>query len=254
MVAVLDINLFDGDIPKAVETILEFCNAEDKKNRLISATGAHGIVTAYEDLNFKQVLDSFYMNLPDGMPGVWISRFKGAKHIERCYGPDFFKEMIVASKDREIRHYFCGGKEGVAVELKEVCEEKFGNQYVVGVNSPPFRELTEEEMLWLANDISSKNVDVVWIGLGTPKQEFFASRLSKHTNVHAICTVGAAFDFHTDRLKQAPGKIQKMGLEWFFRLVVEPKRLWRRYIKIVPLFIAWNIIDLWKFYFNSIKE
>ena len=253
VVTVLDINLFDGDIPKAVEIILEFCSIEDKKNRLISATGAHGIVTAHDDFNFKQVLKSFYLNLPDGVPGVWVSRLKGAKQIKRCYGPDFFREMVIASNDREIRHYLCGGKEGVGDELKQVCEEKFSNQYIVGTNSPPFRELTDEEMVWLANDIASKNVDIVWLGLGTPKQEFFAFRLAKYTNVHAICTVGAAFDFHTDRLKQAPKWMQKMGLEWFFRLITEPKRLWKRYIKIVPLFIMWNIIDLWKLYFKSLK-
>jgi N-acetylglucosaminyldiphosphoundecaprenol N-acetyl-beta-D-mannosaminyltransferase len=189
------------------------------------------------------------------MPGVWVGKLKGAKKMERCYGPDFFKEVIIASKFRRMNHFFCGGKEGVAKELKRICEEKFENHNIVGIYSPPFRELTDDEMKVLAEDINSKNSDIVWIALSTPKQEIFAYRLSKFTNVHFICTIGAAFDFYTGKIKQAPGWLQLVGLEWLFRLIIEPRRLWKRYFEIVPLFIWYNFLELvkGKFFGKSIE-
>lgn len=244
MVKVLDVTLFEENVPKAVDIVLAVWKQESKQNRLISATGAHGIVTARQDADFRQILDAFYLNLPDGMPSVWIGRWKGAKSMQRCYGPDFFRDVMISSKDLPIHHFLCGGKKGVAEELKRVCERKFGNSQVVGVYSPPFREMSDDEIERLADEINQANVDIVWIGLSTPKQERFALRLSKYTRVHFLCTVGAAFDFHVGLVKQAPSWMQKAGLEWLFRLIVEPKRLWKRYLKIVPLFMIYNIVDL----------
>jgi len=240
---VLSVDLYSSSIPSFISSLLKDCGRE-RKNKLVSATGAHGIITAQKDKEFREILNSFYANLPDGMPGVWVGRMKGAKEMQRCYGPDFFRETIIATKDYDIRHFFCGGKEGVAEELKKVCEEKFGNYNIAGTFSPPFREMSDNELKALAEHINSLNINIVWIGLSTPKQEIFAYRLSKFTNVNFICTVGAAFDFHTGRVRQAPKWVQKLGLEWFFRLLMEPKRLWKRYLQIVPLFIWYNFIEL----------
>ncbi|MEJ5352675.1 MAG: WecB/TagA/CpsF family glycosyltransferase [Melioribacteraceae bacterium] len=252
---VLSVNLYSGSIPLFIKTLLNDCIGE-KKNRLVSATGAHGIIIAQKNVEFRDILNSFYANLPDGMPGVWVGKLKGAKNMGRCYGPDFFRETIIATKDYDIKHFFCGGKEGVAEELKKACEERFGNKNIVGTYSPPFREMSDNEIKDLAEKINSLNTNLVWIGLSTPKQEIFAYRLSKYTNVNFICTVGAAFDFHTGKVKQAPKWIQKIGMEWFFRLCMEPKRLWRRYIKIVPLFIWYNFVELisGKFFNQNIQE
>lgn len=256
MATVLGINLFDKGLEKAAKRIIEGCQ-NGKLNLCVSATGAHGIITARKDLNFREILNSFYLNLPDGMPSVWVGKLKGAKEMERCYGPDFFRETIIAAKNENINHFFCGGKAEVAEELKNVCEEKFGNYKIVGVHSPPFREMTDAELKVLAERINSLQTNIIWIGLSTPKQEIFAYRLSKFTNVNFICTVGAAFDFHTGRVKQAPRWIQKIGMEWFFRLIVEPRRLWKRYFEVVPLFIWCNFIELIKGEFfknNSMEE
>jgi N-acetylglucosaminyldiphosphoundecaprenol N-acetyl-beta-D-mannosaminyltransferase len=148
---------------------------------------------------------------------------------------------MVASAGKPIKHYLYGGKDGIAKELKLACEFRFKNLNVVGTYCPPFRSMTEDELATLADDINHKNADVVWIGLGTPKQELFAAQLTKYTKVHFIITVGAAFDFHMDKVAQAPKIMQKMGLEWFFRLCREPKRLFKRYAVTVPLFIYYNI-------------
>jgi N-acetylglucosaminyldiphosphoundecaprenol N-acetyl-beta-D-mannosaminyltransferase len=114
--------------------------------------------------------------------------------------------------------------------------------------------MTDNELKLLAEDINSKNTDIVWIGLSTPKQEIFAYRLSKYTNVHFLCTVGAAFDFHIGAVRQAPPVLQKMGLEWLFRLIMEPKRLFGRYLVIVPLFLYYGIFDIITYKINFKKK
>lgn len=247
MPLVLTIPLYDKTLSEAVSHLVETCCENNlRSNRIVTATGAHGLVCAHKNLLLHDLLNSAYMNIPDGMSGVWIGKLKGAKEMDRCYGPDFFKHMMQETADKHINHYFCGGENAVAEELRSACEEKYDNFNVVGTFSPPFREMTDEELAQLAKQINEVKADIVWIGLSTPKQEIFASRLSKYTNVHFLCTVGAAFDFHTGKVKQAPQWIQKMGMEWFFRLLTEPKRLWRRYVEIVPLFIWYNFIELVK--------
>lgn len=250
MVCILDVHFFDDSIDAAVNHITGLALMQERGNRCVSATGAHGLVICKQDLAFKITLSKFYINLPDGMPGVWIGRMKGARKMSRCYGPDFFKRVMQLTRDKPINHFLCGGKEGVAEELKIACKAKFNNSNIVGAYCPPFRDLNEKEWRYLAEQIRGSNADIVWIGLSTPKQERFAERLALYCNVKFIITVGAAFDFHTDRVKQAPPFLQQFGLEWFFRLLMEPKRLWRRYLEVVPLFIYYNIIEFSKFAFR----
>jgi N-acetylglucosaminyldiphosphoundecaprenol N-acetyl-beta-D-mannosaminyltransferase len=242
MINVLNIPLYDDSLSSAVSSIITTCvEQKEKINRCISATGAHGIVTAQKNKEFADVLKSFFWNLPDGMPGVWVGRLKGAKNMERCYGPDFFRDVMITSANKLIKHYFCGGNDGVAEELRLSCANKFNNHNVVGTFCPPFRIMTDEEFKILASDIDTTKADVVWIGLSTPKQEIFAKKLAEYIRVHFIVTVGAAFDFHTGKVVQAPKILQLTGLEWFFRLCVEPRRLYKRYAKVVPLFIYYNL-------------
>lgn len=238
---ILDIPMFNGSIPDACVIVKTAIQGGERTSRCVSATGAHGLVTSKTDIGFKAVLQNFFMNLPDGMPGVWVAKKKGAEKIQRCYGPDFFEYILRHTAQEPIKHYFCGGMEGVPERLKEACEEKFDNKNVVGTLSPPFRELSDEEMQELGKTIDALHTDIVWIGISSPKQEKFASRLAKFTQVHFIVTVGAAFDFHIGNVKQAPGFMQRNGLEWLFRLCVEPKRLWKRYVHIVPMFIWYNL-------------
>lgn len=220
---------------------------KDKKSQTccISATGAHGLVTSVRNISFREVLNSFYANLPDGMPSVWIGRLKGAKEMKRCYGPDFFMETMKASANADITHYLCGGNEGVSDLLKDVCEDQFGAS-IVGTFCPPFLQVEDYNYEEIGRKINQTNADIVWIGLSSPKQEVFAFNLSRFTKVSYICCVGAAFDFHIGNVKQSPNWIQKIGMEWFFRLLMEPKRLWKRYIEIVPLFIYYNFAELIK--------
>ncbi len=245
-VQVLDIPLYALNIPSAIHDVIDICSNHPKKNRCISATGAHGMIIAKKEKAFSNLLQSFYMNLPDGMPGVWIGKLKGAKEMDRCYGPDFFAALMEASAGNSINHFFCGGKEGVADQLKTVCKQKFGNHHVVGTFCPPFIPIKDIDFQAIATAINACNTDIVWIGISTPRQEQFAKALSEYTNVHFIITVGAAFDFHIGSVRQAPRLVQRAGMEWFYRLLMEPKRLCKRYLEIVPLFIIYNIIDFTK--------
>ena len=244
MIKVLNIPLYDLGMENAVRHIIDICKHDKKENRCISATGAHGLVFAKKNPEFAEILKSFYMNLPDGRPGALVGKLKGAKKMKQVTGPDFFKKIMEDTSGSNINHYFCGGKEGVAEELRTSCKTKFNNEHIIGLYSPPFRLMTDEEMKTLGDNINSKNTDIVWIGLSTPKQEFFARRLSRYVNVHFIITVGAAFDFHTDKIKEAPWLIQSLYLEWFYRLCIDPKRLWKRYLEVVPKFIFYNIKEL----------
>ncbi|GAB4293338.1 MAG: WecB/TagA/CpsF family glycosyltransferase [Ignavibacteriaceae bacterium] len=252
MIKVLGTKLFADGLDSAVDRVIKLSLEKGiNENYCISATGAHGLVTAKRSAKFREILDQFYMNLPDGMPGVWIGKLKGANQITRCYGPDFFKLTILESANKNIKHFFCGGKQGVAEDLKSFCLKNLKNNNIVGTYSPPFRKMNDAELKNLGDTINRLNTDIVWIGLSTPKQEEFALELKKYTKVKFIITVGAAFDFHTGRIKQAPHFLQKLGLEWFFRLCTEPKRLYKRYLEIVPLFILFNIVELFQFIFNK---
>lgn len=245
MVKILDIEIYSNDIPTAVKEMVSLIvSNESKENRLISATNAHGLTTAKKDKDFKNILDHFHFNLPDGMPCVWIGKLKGAREMKRCYGPDFFAMMMQYSADKPVKHFFCGGKEGVAIELSNACLEKFCNYNIVGTYCPSFNEINDEELRSVGRDITQSGANIVWIGMSTPKQEKFAYRLRDFTKVDFIIAVGAAFDFHTGRVKQAPHWMQQSGLEWFFRLLMEPKRLFRRYSEAVPSFIFYNLKEV----------
>jgi N-acetylglucosaminyldiphosphoundecaprenol N-acetyl-beta-D-mannosaminyltransferase len=168
--------------------------------------------------------------------------------MHRGFGPDFFKAIMIRTADLPVKHFFCGGKEGVAEELKQKVAERFGNNRIVGTFCPPFREMTDAELQQLGEIIGRSGADIVWIGLSCPKQEKLAGKLAAFTQTGFLVAVGAAFDFHTDRVKQAPRWMQQSGLEWLFRLFMEPKRLYKRYFEIVPGFIWLNIKEFVDFY------
>lgn len=244
-IEVLGIPIFDGDIPKLFEITGENIISKNKLNRQISLCDANVLVSSKKNHPLLNILSNeTYLNLPDGMPGVWVGKLKGAKNIDRCYGPDVFKFFIENSVDKGFKHYFTGGKEGVAIQLRKYCKDVLGNDNIVGVHSPPFSKMSDQDIQKIASDINKSNADIVWIGISSPKQDIYAHRLSKRLNVHFIFTIGAAFDFYTGNITQAPKFIQRSGFEWLFRLVIEPRRLWKRYFTVIPLFVYYNLVDL----------
>jgi len=249
MIPILGIPMYDGPLAEAIERIVATCVSSDepRTSRLISLTGAHGLVHARKHPAFAEALQGFELNLPDGLPGVWIGKYlKRASRMEQIRGADFFRAMMTRSATTPVRQYLCGGKPGVADRLREVCRDRFANPNIVGTYCPPFRALDEAEWSALAADIEASRADVVWIGLSTPKQELFARELARRVRVHYIATIGAAFDFHIGEVREAPVFVQRSGLEWFYRMCLDPKRLVRRYAEVVPLFLLYNLVELRK--------
>jgi len=176
---------------------------------------------------------------------VWISRAKGAKAIRRrTYGPTLMYKFFDKTFQKNYKHFFYGGKKGVAKKLKGVFESKFPGVKIVGTYCPPFRKLSEEEDKRVCKIINSSGADIVWVGLGAPKQEMWMYEHRDKLKASVLIGVGAAFDFHAGNLKQAPELMQNAGLEWLFRLVLEPRRLWKRYLIGNSMLIYWLTREL----------
>jgi N-acetylglucosaminyldiphosphoundecaprenol N-acetyl-beta-D-mannosaminyltransferase len=210
---------------------------ENNAKGYVCVTGVHGVTEAQGDPKFRRILNEAFLNTPDGMPMVWMGRLQGFRDMRRVYGPDVMLRVCELSVARGFTHFFYGGGEGVADALKERLEQRFPGLKVVGTYTPPFRALTAEEETQLAERLSELKPDIVWVGLSTPKQERFMAEHWQKLDATLFFGVGAAFDFHAGRVRQAPRWMQWCGLEWLFRLCCEPRRLWKRYFRNNPLFI-----------------
>ena len=193
---------------------------------------AHGLSECRADPDLRRTFNESWLTTPDGMPLVWL----GPPGVERVYGPDLMLAVCDAGRAVGLRHYLYGGHPGVAPALEERLRQRLPGLEIVGRSTPPFRELHPEEVAALRADLTRTRPDVIWVGLGTPKQERFMARHWRDFEAGVLIGVGAAFDFHSGRVRQAPRWMQRSGLEWLFRLGTEPRRLGPRYLKTNPLF------------------
>jgi N-acetylglucosaminyldiphosphoundecaprenol N-acetyl-beta-D-mannosaminyltransferase len=226
------------DLPIAVSAIL--AAARERRKGYICVTGVHGVTEAQDDPEFRRILNESFLNTTDGMPLVWLGRHYVKPEVQRVYGPYLMLAMFEATHAVPFRHFFYGGAPGVAEELKAKMEARFPGVQIVGTYTPPFRPLNTEEDAALTAQVRTAQPDLMWVGLSTPKQERFMSEYLAKLDATLMAGVGAAFDFHSGRVKQAPVWMQRSGLEWFYRLCSEPRRLGRRYLVNNPLF-AWRI-------------
>lgn len=208
------------------------------RSAYVCVTGVHGVMEAQRDPELKSIHNQAGLVVPDGMPMVWASHYAGHDTVARVYGPDLMVDLCSHGAKRNWRMYYAGGAEGVAAELANVMENRFPGLATAGTFCPPFRPLTVEERRALVDDITRTKPDIVWVGLSTPKQERLMADLVRDLNGPTLIGVGAAFDFHTGRVRQAPVWMQRRGLEWAFRLKAEPRRLARRYLSIIPRFLV----------------
>jgi N-acetylglucosaminyldiphosphoundecaprenol N-acetyl-beta-D-mannosaminyltransferase len=212
-----------------------------REQHYVCVTGVHGVMESQADPSLLRIHNRSGLTTPDGMPMVWAGNRAGADHMSRVYGPDLMLEICSRSAAEGWTHYFYGGKERVPELLQRRLQERFPGLEVVGTHSPPFRELTEAEADEIAAAINAANPDFVWVGLSTPKQERWMSANIGRLRAPAILGVGAAFDIHAGLLPQAPGWMQRGGLEWLYRMLKEPRRLWKRYLVNNPRFV-WNML------------
>ena len=206
----------------------------------VCLTGVHGVMEAQSDSALRQILNQAFLNNPDGMPMSWIGHLQGFSKMDRVYGPDFMTAMCRLSVERGYRNFLYGGNTGVAELLSETLRKRFPGLQVVGTYTPPFRRLTAEEEKELLFHVRQARPEILWVGLSTPKQEKFMAEYVDRLQVPLLVGVGAAFDYHTGRIRESPRWIKRAGLQWLHRLMQDPKRLWRRYLRNNPAFL-WNI-------------
>lgn len=203
-------------------------NIEKLRGRYICVSNVHTTVMAHDNENYRNVQNSAALRIPDGKPLSVVSRKRGFKEAERVAGPDLMGELFEESPKSGLRMFFYGSTDDILSELKEKLLEKYPDIKIVGMYSPPFRKLTEEEDLRDIEMINNTLPDIVWVGLGAPKQEVWMNRHQGKINAVMI-GVGAGFDYFAERIKRAPKWMQKMSLEWLYRLLQEPGRLFKRY-------------------------
>ncbi len=207
----------------------------------VCVTGVHGVMEAQKDSEFLRILNGAAMNLPDGMPMTWVGRLHGFRRMDRVFGPDFMTAVCRLSAERGFRSFFYGGQPGVAQLLSETLSDRFRGLQVVGTCTPPFRSLTLEEECELAAQVLRSRPHILWVGLSTPKQERFMAQFARRLKVPLMVGVGAAFDYHTGRIRDCSPWIKRAGLQWLHRLMQDPKRLWKRYLLNNPAFV-WHIV------------
>ena len=206
----------------------------------VNVCTADTMVQCFDRPELAKIVQESGMATTDGMPLVWLAKRFGFKQATRVYGPDLMLELCRVSSEQQppLRHYFYGATDDTLAKLKENLLEQFPDLQIVGMYSPPFRPLTEAEKDEVTQQINEAKPDIVWCGLGTPKQDFWVAEFRPRLHCNTILAVGAAFDFHAKRIRQAPRWMMNAGLEWLFRLYIEPRRLWRRYIIGNPRFIG----------------
>lgn len=222
------------NLQQACDTIVEAARA--RRPLATHLCNAYTLSLCVRDRAFAQVIDSGDLNLMDGAPLVWTARRLGFDHCtERVYGPNLMLAVLDRGRAHGLRHHLYGGHPDVAERLEQSLVTRLPGLQVVGRESPPFRDLTPGEEEDALQRIRQTDPDVVWVGLGTPRQDVVVQRLRELGR--PVVAVGAAFDFHAGAKRQAPTWIQQAGLEWLFRLTTEPRRLWRRYLVGNPVFL-----------------
>lgn len=234
-VDVLGVGVSALDLPAAVERIRSWI--DNGERHYVCVTGVHGVMESQRDPELLRIHNGAGMTTPDGMPLVWAGRYAGAA-IDRVYGPDLMLAVLAESVRQGWSSFFFGGGPGVADRLADRLASRFPGLVVAGVFSPPFREKVGREEPEILEVINRAEPDLLWVGLGTPKQERWMAANVDVVHASAILGVGAAFDIHAGLLPQAPKWMRDRGLEWLFRLAIERKRLWRRYLVNNPQFIV----------------
>jgi len=233
-VNVLNVGISVVNLEKTLNIIESWI--EKRERNYVCVRDVHGVMECQRHQLLMEIHNSSGLTVPDGMPLVWAGRLNGEKSIGRVYGPDLMAELCRLSVKKGYTHFFCGGKEGVAELLQKNIECRFPGIKIVGRYYPPFRPLTESEEGQLYKLTAHLKPDIFWVGISTPKQEYFMWKYFNKLETTVMLGVGAAFDIHAGLKKDAPTIIKKLSIQWIYRLFQEPRRLWRRYLYNVPAF------------------
>jgi N-acetylglucosaminyldiphosphoundecaprenol N-acetyl-beta-D-mannosaminyltransferase len=241
-VNILGVGINAMTMPQALEQIAAWIDR--RACRYACLCTVHTVMECQQSPAMRQVVNGAGLATPDGMPLVWLSRWRSGQTVSRVYGPDLMLAVCQLSVHRGYSHYFYGGATGVPEMLANNLQSRFPGLVIAGTYSPPFHPLTAEEDATIVQKINQARPDIVWVGLGTPKQDLWMAAHRSQLTAPVLIGVGAAFDFHTGRMPQAPKWMQHAGLEWLFRLWQEPRRLWYRYLVYNPLFLMLLLLQL----------
>jgi len=213
-------------------------------SRYVAVTNVHAVIEAHHDDTFKQVLDSADLVVPDGMPLIWLGRRSGFEMPRRVCGADLFEAFCSETRTKGYAHFLYGGVPGVPEVLAEVLTRRFPGVRIAGTYSPPFRRLTVQEDRDVVEMINRSAADVLWVGLGCPKQERWMCEHRDQLVVPVMVGVGAAFDFLSGRVPRSPRFMGDHGLEWLYRFCREPRRLWRRNVISSSAFVYYCLREM----------
>ena len=238
---VVKLNISQTSHQLAAQQILNW--SQSRKSRYVCAANVHMVMEAFDSSKFCEVINRADMVTPDGMPLVWLMRLKGERDQQRVYGPTLMLHVLEAASREKLPVGFYGGEAEVLKMLIEKMQARYGSLNMAFSFSPPFRAMSPEEDTEIVEKINLSGTRILFVGLGCPKQEIWMAEHRGKVNA-VMLGVGAAFDFHAGTKSQAPMWMQKTGLEWFFRLITEPRRLWRRYLYHNPRFLFLALLDL----------
>ena len=229
---------------------------KDKKKHYICVPNAYSTVVANKDKQFQDIINRAEFTIPDGMPLVWYSKTFNRSLKSRISGFELFSEYSKKMDEREMSCFFLGGKDEAVLEnIIKKFKTEFKNIKIVGYYIPPFlNEFKGAEKKKIADYINRTKPDVVWVGMSAPKQEKWISDNIKKLDIGMACGVGAVFDFYSGEIKRAPGWMQRTGLEWLYRIIADPKRLFKKYLIYNTRFIILIIKDVFIRLFSSKKE
>jgi N-acetylglucosaminyldiphosphoundecaprenol N-acetyl-beta-D-mannosaminyltransferase len=226
----------------AVKRLCSWLENPQAVTHYVAVTGMHGVAESRQNEEFRRVLNTAGMVVPDGMPLVWLGRLQGFPLRHRVCGSELMDRFCQVTGNA-YRHFFFGGAPGVAEELAQILHEKHGI-VIAGAYTPPFRPLTDAEERELASIVDEASPHVFWVGLSTPKQEKWMYEHRHKLSVPVMLGVGAAFDMNSGNLRRAPEWMRENGLEWLFRLGCEPRRLWKRYLITIPQAVWFVCMEL----------
>lgn len=235
---IMGVNLAAVNMPWLIEYTKK--HIKELSGNYMCVSNVHTTVMSYDDETYCAVQNGGIMAIPDGGPLSSVGRRRGFTDMKRTTGPDYMKEILSISAQEGYRHFFYGSTERTLYKLLRTIERRYPDVQVAGMYSPPFRALTKKEDEGVIQMINESNADFVWIGLGAPKQERW---MAEHQGLIKgfMVGVGAAFDYEAGNIDRAPNWMQKMNLEWLYRLMQEPKRLFKRYFYTNTKFI-WNAV------------
>jgi N-acetylglucosaminyldiphosphoundecaprenol N-acetyl-beta-D-mannosaminyltransferase len=232
-VDILGIRTHAQTLDDAVTTLAQWSG--DAQRRYVSTCPVYTLMLCSENERLRTAIQEADMVTADGMPVVWVQRWWGHKEAERVYGPDVMLELCQRTAGQGVSHFFMGGMAGVAEQLADTLCKRFPGLIVAGTHSPTVSEMTPD--MALVEHLNAANANIIWVGLGSPKQDIWMHLHRPYLNAPLLIGVGAAFDFLSGSKAQAPVWMRRNGLEWLFRLASEPRRLWRRYFLYNPRFV-----------------